>query len=583
MKIMRRIFIVVISLSACSEFQAANPAVQKSSPILEWASIGKIDKIQQYEEINKKKGTPIEWNFLNASGQTPLMLATINGHQHVVDYLLKKNADRSIKDSAQKIAADYAAEKKHDQILFLLLNTPDGYTGETLLTQAIKSNNFKEVQSLIQRRANVHLPRADGVKPLILALKLYPTAKDKDAAIAVINALIQRGAKTDIQEAKTNKTVLHLAIEADLPQEIIEKIIQCTQNVEAQDSEGDTPLHYAAQFTNSDAIDMLYKEGVKVLSKNKKDKTPRDVVGAKTKTNKINQITALQNTLDFYAQTPHSTPRPKNCITQKSNDETDKNTKSAATVAAGSISPATAAGPQQKTDAAEDRKKNENAALEQTNAQGQSLLTEAAAEGNAENVTKLLDIGALVNAPDANGDTALLVAVKNYSMQPPQYRTKYLAIIEVLLKNKASLLFIDSTGKNSLHIAVENEEQPVVQMLLKSLNVNNNDDAINAQDINRDTPLHYAAAAANPALIKALLDRGADKSITNNAGKKALDIVGTKDSVALMHSNKTATQKLIDAGDNKKEAQELLRDEWDETRPTRGRTQSVFQAPKATK
>lgn len=584
MQIMRNIFTVLIGLNCCALIQAASPTNQKHSPILEWANVGNLDKIKQFQGISKTKGMPIDWNTLNELGQTPLILAAIKGHKNVVDFLLAQGVDRTIKDKSQKSAEDYAIEKKNDQILFLLLNTPDAYTGETLLTQAIKANAVEKVVNLIKRRATVHQPRADGIKPLFLALMLYENTKDKDTAHTIIIELIKNGAVTDLADAKTGKTVLHLAIEKNLPLEIITLIIDCTINLNAQDKEGNTPLHYASQMTNGQAIDYLYQEGADVSKVNHKKQTPRDIVGSKTKTNKLNQITAIQNTLDFYAKNSHSSPRTKKCVARSNKEQNDKDIKSAAS-AAGSTGTATQETPsaQQKTKFAQDRKQHESAALEQTNEQGQTLLTQAVAEGKLENVVKLIDIGAAINGYDDNGQTPLLVAVGNYSSQPKQDRSNYLKIIKKLLENKASISFVDlKTRKNPLHLAVENEEHPVVELLLSLIN-EKDADAVDAQDNNGDTPLHFAAAAGNPTMVDLLIKNKAQKSTLNHNGQKPFDVVGTKESVALMHSHKTATQKLIDAQDNKKKIKEMLSDEWDDTRQTRARTQSVFQAPQQAK
>ncbi len=81
---------------------------------------------------------------------------------------------------------------------------------------------------------------------------------------------------------------------------------------------------------------------------------------------------------------------------------------------------------------------------------------------------------------------------------------------DVNIKNK--------DGKTPLHIAVENNYEDIVKLLLQK-----NAD-VNAKDNNGNTPLHIAVEKGNYFVIKELLKAGADKNIKNNEGKTALDI-----------------------------------------------------------
>jgi ankyrin repeat protein len=51
-------------------------------------------------------------NPTNAAGETPLIIAAQLGNAQTIDFLLKKKADVTIKDNAQKSALDYALQKQ---------------------------------------------------------------------------------------------------------------------------------------------------------------------------------------------------------------------------------------------------------------------------------------------------------------------------------------------------------------------------------------------------------------------------------------------------------------------------------------
>ncbi|MEO0202771.1 MAG: ankyrin repeat domain-containing protein [candidate division WOR-3 bacterium] len=76
----------------------------------------------------------------------------------------------------------------------------------------------------------------------------------------------------------------------------------------------------------------------------------------------------------------------------------------------------------------------------------------------------------------------------------------------------------NNNGKTPLHIAVENEYEDIVKLLLEK-NVD-----VNIKDNEGNTPLHKAVKNGNYFIIKELLKFGADKNIKNNEGKTPFDL-----------------------------------------------------------
>jgi hypothetical protein len=110
----------------------------------------------------------------------------------------------------------------------------------------------------------------------------------------------------------------------------------------------------------------------------------------------------------------------------------------------------------------------------------------------------LIDKGADVNAQDVNGTTALSRAVNEEDA----------VMISLLLKAGARIDLLDKQGRTDLHSAcmVKNHNPAIVTALLSAASA----DSIDRRDRNGRTALHMAITNGNVALVKTLLDAGAD-------------------------------------------------------------------------
>jgi len=84
-------------------------------PIFVAISVNNIEIIKLLVE-NKK----VNVNLQNEKGVTPLILAANFNNKDIIQYLLKKKADKSLKDKNNKTAFDYAHQKKNKEIIELL-------------------------------------------------------------------------------------------------------------------------------------------------------------------------------------------------------------------------------------------------------------------------------------------------------------------------------------------------------------------------------------------------------------------------------------------------------------------------------
>jgi uncharacterized protein len=137
------------------------------------------------------------------------------------------------------------------------------------------------------------------------------------------------------------------------------------------------------------------------------------------------------------------------------------------------------------------------------------------------NVPLLLDKGASPNAKDADGKTALILAVlaKPAGLGEDEVNTVKPgepALLGVLLQRGADVNGRDKTGGTALHAAATTGN---TDMMLRLLAAKAN---INAQDNNGTTPLMLASLMRDGAAVKFLLDKGADINAKDKNGSTAL-------------------------------------------------------------
>lgn len=132
-----------------------------------------VEKLCTDENIN---------SALPEKGFTPLFLALNTKNKGLIQFLLDKGADRTIRDKKVNLPIHYLTGKEQLD-LFKMLYTEEtkdavGERGRSLISMAILSNNIELVRFLINQRVDLSKHDDDGKTTLTLAIDKAHETKD---------------------------------------------------------------------------------------------------------------------------------------------------------------------------------------------------------------------------------------------------------------------------------------------------------------------------------------------------------------------------------------------------------------------
>lgn len=144
------------------------------------------------------------------------------------------------------------------------------------------------------------------------------------------------------------------------------------------------------------------------------------------------------------------------------------------------------------------------ALVDAADAQGQTALLLAAAVPNLGAAQKLLQYGADINKQDSRGRSALATAVMASCQATSSERASFYSMAELLLLRGADADAADGDGRSCLHHAVACTARMVELIVQHRPKCDSN-----AADQDQRTPLHHAAVRGIKAIAAALLRSGA--------------------------------------------------------------------------
>ncbi len=259
----------------------------------------------------------------------------------------------------------------------------------------------------------------------------------------------------------------------------VRRLISEEANVNAEDDDEKTPLHFAAENGHEEVVKALLNKGANVNATDNKEETPFDL----TTNEKIK--TLLQNTAELLKVAKSGDIQKVNSLI------------------------------------------NEGANVNATDQNGKTPLHWAAVKGHKEAVEALLGKeGIDVNLADKKKDTPLHSVLKKDNID--------INVLNALLGAEGINVNIkDELGKwTPLHWAVVKGHKEVVKALLGKDGINVN---IGGQ-YGKKTPLHLAAQNNNKEVVEALLDKGANVNAEDDKGETPLDLATNQDIQTLLQN-----------------------------------------------
>ncbi|MFN7114996.1 MAG: ankyrin repeat domain-containing protein [Alphaproteobacteria bacterium] len=392
----------------------------------------------------------LDINGRDNDGKTPLHLATAHGQLEAMHKLISLGANPVQRDNDIVTPLHIAAEKGNLPAVDFLLSLPEVrssinqhaayHSGFTPVMLAASKNHTDIIERLAAHGADLNKTDNQNRHSLFIAVE----GGHADA----VRKLIALGADAgrDVLSTSNKSPMIHWVNDKNY-REILGLIISAGANINATDSNGQTALHRACDYTRAEQILCLLQLGAAPNGLNSYGQRPIDEL------------------IDNYTYRNQDMPELIDALLRAGADP--------------GISPSPLV---------------QRAPLH--------VATEA---GHVQSVKLLLKKGAPVDVPDrsAMAMTPLLMAAENGNR----------VIADLLLAAGANILKTDAEKRGALHLAARSGQADFCNFLLGATDID-----INARDKDGWTALHHACAREKTAVVKMLIERGADLTAVDNDG-----------------------------------------------------------------
>ena len=472
----------------------------------------------------------------NEDGVTPLSLAVENDLLDQIAFFVNLNADINAKDK-QKMspllkAINTVNETKNLAILQELI-TPNNVDsrdsdGNTVLHQAVKNRaSIDIIRYFINCGADLNARNANGDSILYTAVQM----NNKEAGELLIKEGVDIYARNSEEYSPLRLAMVNGGDTRDWF--FNQKVIK------GADGNGNTPLHYAAEWKYDECISYLIAKGGDINKKNALGQTPLYNAAKENSVSTIKLIIekgANPNARDLLNNTPlhHS-------VRWNTLDATRILVSMGAIIDAKNTSgktPLSVAATYDSVDSAKILLENK-ANVNSSDITGKSILMDAVLQRAEKVIPLILAYGANVNAQDMYGRNAYHEAAEMKDVEIIHVLSEFggnalsrdsfgktpfslvanssSSLIYLVLGNNKKL--VDSDGNNPMHIAVSCKVK--ADIMTDLINYGYDINQRNSQGL---TPLNYAILQKQNALAKILIQNGADPFIADNNGDCAITL-----------------------------------------------------------
>lgn len=213
------------------------------------------NNLASVKELVEKQSADV--NAMDASGYSPLQIASRLGYIDIINYLITKGANVNfVSSDSYNPLKEAITYKKFAAAEILISKGADinfvDSSGYAIIYYAAQSGNKKIVEMVLEKGASPVSTGSTGFGPLLASVSM---GFEDIAAL-----LLEKGSNPDEIDNYTGFTALMYAVRNNKPK-LVEMLAGKTTNINFTEKNGKTALHLAVEYNRLDMVKVLVKAG----------------------------------------------------------------------------------------------------------------------------------------------------------------------------------------------------------------------------------------------------------------------------------------------------------------------------------